>query len=99
MICIVFHINFSDIYIFFNSVRCAKSRQPPLRQDLCNASTSCVTTTWEKISRWLINKRIYAEIKFFHISDGSETPLMSALKLFVDTFVSFMKMDVIIISL
>ena len=29
MICIVFHINFSDKY-FFNSVRCEKSKWPPL---------------------------------------------------------------------
>ena len=27
-----------------------------LRKDLCNASTSCFTTTWDKISNWLINK-------------------------------------------
>ena len=29
MIVLFFHINFSDIY-FFNSVRCEKSKQPPL---------------------------------------------------------------------
>ena len=28
---------------------------------------------------------------FLHISNGSEIPLMSILKLFVDTFVSFLK--------
>ena len=33
------------------------------------------------------------------ISYGSEIPLMSILKLFVDTFVSFLKGEVIIISL
>ena len=34
-----------------------------------------------------------------HISNGPEIPLMSILKLFVDTFVSFLKREVIIISL
>ena len=29
---------------------------------------------------------------FLHIFNGSEIPLMSALKLFIDTFVSFLKM-------
>ena len=46
---------------------------------------------------WLI--KIYAEIIFLHISNGLEIPLMSILKLFVHTFVSFMKREVIIISL
>ena len=36
---------------------------------------------------------------FLHISNGSEIQLMSILKLFVDTFVSFLKREVIIISL
>ena len=43
--------------------------------------------------------KIYAEITFLHISNGSEIPYMSILKSFVDTFVSFMKKEVIIISL
>ena len=42
---------------------------------------------------------IYAEIIFLHISNGSEIAFMSILKLFVDTFVSFLKREVIIISL
>ena len=33
--------------------------------------------------------RIYAEIIFLHISNGTDIPLISILKLFVDTFVSF----------
>ena len=36
---------------------------------------------------------------FLHISNGTEIPLMSILKLFIDTFVSFLKREVIIISL
>ena len=36
---------------------------------------------------------------FLHISNGSEIPLMSVLKLLVDTFVSFLEREVIIISL
>ena len=36
---------------------------------------------------------------FLHISNGLESQLMSILKLFVDTFVSFLERDVIIISL
>ena len=40
---------------------------------------------------------IYAEIIFLHISDGSEIPFMSILKLFFNTFVSFLKREVIII--
>ena len=35
---------------------------------------------------------------FFHISNGSEILLKSILKLFVDTFVSFLKREVIFIS-
>ena len=54
--------------------------------------------TWNKISNWLINK-IYAEIIFLHISNRSEILLMSILKLFVYTLVSFLKREVIIISL
>ena len=50
-----------------------------------------------KISNWLIDK-IYAEKIFLHISNESEIPLMSILKLFVYTFVSFLKRDIIIIS-
>ena len=46
---------------------------------------------------WLI--RIFAEIRCLHISNGSEIPLMSILKLFVDTFVSLLKRQVIIISI
>ena len=34
-----------------------------------------------------------------HIPNGSEIPFMSILKLFVDTFVSFLKREVINISL
>ena len=34
-----------------------------------------------------------------HISNRSEIPLMYILKLFVDAFVSFLKMEAIIISL
>ena len=51
----------------------------------------------DKISNWLIE--IYAEIIFLHISNGSEIPLISILKSFVDTLVSFLKWEVIIISL
>ena len=36
---------------------------------------------------------------FLHISNGSEIPLMSILKLFFDTFVSVQKRKKIIISL
>ena len=36
---------------------------------------------------------------FLHIFNGSEIPLISILKLFVDTFVSFLKREVIIIFL
>ena len=36
---------------------------------------------------------------FLNISNGSEIPLMSILKSFVDTFESFLKREVIIISL
>ena len=42
---------------------------------------------------------IDAEIIFFHISNVSDIPLMSILKLFVDTFVSFLKREVIIFPL
>ena len=41
---------------------------------------------------------IYAEIIFLHFSNRSDIPLMSTLKLFVDTFVSFLTREVIIIS-
>ena len=40
---------------------------------------------------------IYAEIIFLQIYNGSEIPLMSILKLFVDAFGSFLKREVIII--
>ena len=43
--------------------------------------------------------RIYAEIIFLHISNGSEILLMSILELFIDTFVNLLKRKVIIISL
>ena len=36
---------------------------------------------------------------FLHISNGTEIALMSILKLFLDIFVSFLKREVIIISL
>ena len=36
---------------------------------------------------------------FLHISNRSEIPLMSTLKLFVDTFVNFVKREIIIIFL
>ena len=42
---------------------------------------------------------MYAEIIFLHISNGLAIPLVSILKLFVDTFVIFLKREVIIISL
>ena len=32
---------------------------------------------------------IYAEIIFLHVSNESEIPLMSILKLFVNTYISF----------
>ena len=38
-------------------------------------------------------------MKFFNISNRPEIPLMSILKLFFDTFVSFLRREVIIISL
>ena len=46
---------------------------------------------------WLI--RIYEGITFLNISNGSEIPLVSILKSFVETFVGFLKREVIIISL
>ena len=42
--------------------------------------------------------RIYADFFFFHFSNGSEIPLMSILKLFMDIFVSVLKREVIITS-
>ena len=33
---------------------------------LCNASTSCFTTTWDKISTWLINKDLCRNNIFAH---------------------------------
>ena len=36
---------------------------------------------------------------FLHISNRSEIPLMCILKLFIDTFVSFLRSEVIIMSL
>ena len=42
---------------------------------------------------------IYAEMISLHISNGSEIPFMSILKLSVDTFVSLLKRGVIFISL
>ena len=62
---------------------------------MCNASTSCFTTTWNK--NLII--RIYVEIIFLHISNGSEILLIFILKLFVDTLVSSLNMEAIIISL
>ena len=52
---------------------------------------------WQHGIKLLIT--IYAEIVFFHISNGSDIPFMSILNLFVDTFVSFLKRKLIIISL
>ena len=42
---------------------------------------------------------MYAEIIFLHVCNRPEIPLMSDLKLFVDTFVSLLKREAIIISL
>ena len=38
-----------------------------LRLNLCNASTSCFTTTWDKISNWLINKDLCRNNIFAHL--------------------------------
>ena len=55
-----------------------------------------VQPTRNKIGRKI---KIYAEIIFLHTCNRPEKPLMSILKLFVDTFVISLKREVIIITL